>query len=224
MPLLSVIVPAYNEAQTIRQIIEKIAAVDIDKEIIAIDNGSTDETGKILRDLKINNLKVIHHTTNRGKGSAVLTGITHAKGDFLLIQDADLEYDPDDYPRLIDPLLNNKADMVLGARFVAGYHGLFLHRLGNRFLTSFLNFLFSVNLNDFATCYKVARRDIFRALDLKAAGFDIEVEIVCNALKHKLRLMEVPVSYYPRNYSEGKKIRWGDGIWVMFSMLKCRFK
>lgn len=221
MPLLSVIVPAYNEAKTICQILDKIAAVDIDKEIIAIDNGSTDETGKILRGIKMSNLKVIHHTTNRGKGSAVLTGIAQATGELLLIQDADLEYDPADYPRLIAPLLSNTADLVLGARFLSGHQGLFLHRLGNRFLTSFLNFLFHSGINDFATCYKVARRDIFGALNLKAAGFDIEVEIVCNALKHKLRLAEVPVSYYPRNYRQGKKIRWKDGIWTMFSMIRC---
>lgn len=224
MPLLSVIVPAYNESGTIRQIIEKIQSVEIDKEIVAVDNGSTDETGRILRNLRMNNLKVIHHTTNRGKGSAVLTGIAHASGDYLLIQDADLEYDPRDYPRLIEPLLNNKADMVLGARFLAGHQGLFVHRLGNRFLTSLMNFLFGARLNDFATCYKAARRDIFNALNLRTTGFDIDVEIVCKALKNKLRLIEVPVSYYPRNYRQGKKIRWRDGVWAIFSILKYRVR
>jgi len=223
MPQLSVIVPAYNEAQTIRQILEKINSVDIDKEIIAIDNGSTDETGKILRSIKMNNLKVIHHCSNRGKGAAVLTGMVNATGELVIIQDADLEYDPKDYPRLIGPILSGKADMVLGARFLQGQQGLFVHRLGNRFLTRFLNFLFHCRLNDYATCYKVARKNTFAMLNLKTTGFDIDVEIVCNALKKKLSIFEVPVSYYPRTYRQGKKIRWRDGIWTILSMFKCRF-
>lgn len=215
MPLLSVIVPAYNESKTIRQILEKINNVDLDKEIIVIENGSTDDTGKILREIPFPNLKVIHHLTNRGKGGAVLTGLAHAQGDYVIIQDADLEYDPGDYPKLMDAVRDDGADLILGARFVNGHQGLFVHRLGNKFLTGLLNVLFCAQLNDYATCYKLARKATFDRLDLKAAGFNFDVEVICNALKKKMRLKQIPVSYYPRSYKEGKKIRWLDGLWTI---------
>lgn len=223
MPLLSVIVPVYNEAKTVRQILEKINAVKIDKEIIVVDDGSCDGTEKILRDIKYNNLKIIHHSSNRGKGAAFLTGLSHAQGEFIIIQDADLEYEPNDYLKLMEVIKENNADIVLGARFKKGYHGLFIHRLGNRLLTGLLNLLFDLKLNDCFTCYKLFRRDTINLLNLKEQSFTIETEIVAKAAKKGLRIIEVPISYYPRPYSEGKKIRCKDGIRAIRSIIKYRF-
>ncbi len=205
MPLLSIIIPVYNEAKTIEQILEKINALDIDKEIIVIDDGSCDGTDKILRGIKYNNVKVIHHSSNRGKGSAVLTGLSYAQGEFVITQDADLEYDPKDYFKLLDAARNTNADLVLGARFIKGYKGLFIHKLGNLFLTWLVNVFFNVRLNDCFTCYKLARVNVIKSLGLKAKGFDIEIEIIARALKHKLRIVEEFISYHPRGYTEGKK-------------------
>lgn len=223
MPLLSVIVPVYNEAGTIRRILEIINSVDVEKEIIIVNDGSSDGTENALRDVKYGNLKVIHHDQNRGKGAAFLTGLGNATGEFVIIQDADLEYDPRDYPALIRAIKESGADIALGARFLKGHHGLLLHRIGNRILTSLLNFLFKSRLNDYATCYKLARKSTWDALKLKATGFDIDVEIICNILKNKQRLLEVPVLYTPRTYKSGKKIRLKDGFWAIFYMLKYRF-
>jgi glycosyltransferase involved in cell wall biosynthesis len=223
MPQLSVIIPVYNEAKTVRQILEKINSVDIDKEIIVVDDGSSDGTEKILRDIKYNNLKIIHHSSNRGKGAAFLTGLFHAQGDFVIIQDADLEYDPNDYLKLMGVIKENNADIVLGARFKKGYHGLFIHRFGNRLLTGLLNLLFDLKLNDCFTCYKLFRRDTINLLNLKEQSFTIETEIVAKAAKKGFRIVEVPISYYPRPYSEGKKIRCKDGIRAIRSIIKYRF-
>lgn len=223
MPQLSVIVPVYNEANTIKEILEKINSVAIDKEIIVVDDGSYDGTDKVLREVKYNNLKVIHHTSNRGKGSAILTGLLHAEGEFVVIQDADLEYDPNDYLKLVVPIKDDIADLVLGARFTKGYRGLMIHRLGNIFLTNLLNILFNAKLNDCFTCYKLLRRDTLNKLGLKAKSFDIEIEIVTKAIRNKLRIVEIPISYHPRLYSEGKKIRLRDGLWAALNILKVRF-
>ena len=158
MPLLSVILPVYNEAKSIRQILEKINSVNIDKEVIVVDDGSSDGTDRILNEIKFDNLKIIHHTSNRGKGAAFLTGISHATGEYVIIQDADLEYDPDDYLKLIAAMKDGNADIVFGARFTKGYHGLLMPRLGNRFLTSLMNALFNAQINDCYTCYKITDR------------------------------------------------------------------
>lgn len=222
MPLLSVIVPVYNEAKTVRQILDKINAINIDKEIIVVDDGSSDGTERILMEIKMDNLKIIHHATNRGKGAALLTGFANACGDYVIIQDADLEYDPADYARLIQAIKDSNADIAAGIRFSEGYHGLFIHQLGNRVLSWFLNFLFGTKFKDYATCYKLMRRDVLLVLNLKATGFDIDVEIVCNAVKKKLRIIEVPVAYHPRSYKEGKKIRLKDALWAVFYMIKYR--
>lgn len=223
MPLLSVIVPIYNEAATAREILAKINAVNIDKEIIVVDDSSTDGTEKILRDIQHANLKIIYHSSNRGKGAAFLTGLANATGEFVIIQDADLEYDPNDYLVLFKAMNQGNADMVLGARFFKGYHGLLIHRMGNRFLTFAMNLFFGSKLNDYATCYKLARKTTFESLNLSATGFDIDVEIICNALKRKLRIKEEHVSYSPRSYKEGKKIRLKDALWAVFYMIKYRF-
>ncbi len=227
MSLLTIVVPVYNEIKTIREILFKISSVDIDKEIIVVDNYSTDGTRHLLQEIlkkkEINNIKVIYHSYNKGKGSGVREGIKEASSEFVVIQDADLEYDPREYSKLLQALLEGRADIVLGARFTTGHAGLAIHRLGNRFLTGLLNLLFSVNINDYATCYKMSRKSTFLSLGLKSTSFDIEVEIVCKAVKHHLRIAEVPVAYYPRSYTEGKKIRWFDGLQAIGSILKYRF-
>lgn len=223
MPLISVVVPVYNEAKTIREILEKVNSIDIDKEIIVVDDGSSDGTDKMLRDIKYDNLKVIHHTTNRGKGAAFLTGLSHTAGEFVIIQDADLEYEPQDYPRLLDAIIKNNAGLVLGARFTKGYRGLTMHKIGNRFLTGMVNILFNARLTDACTCYKLLRKSTADMLGLKAESFVIDMEIVTKVLRAKLKIMEVPVSYHPRTYSDGKKIRWKDGIYYALGILKYRF-
>lgn len=222
MPELSVIIPVYNEAKTLKEIIEKVLFSKIDKEVIVVDDGSSDGSSEILRTLHYKNLKVVHHTTRRGKGAALLTGLSIAEGEFLVIQDADLEYSPQDYQKLVNPVKDNLADLVLGARFIYGYKGHFIHKLGNRCLTWLLNLLFSSRINDYSTCYKLARKETWLNLELKAKGFDIDVEIICNALKKKKRISEAPIFYTPRSYSEGKKIRWKDGLWAIFYIVKYR--
>lgn len=223
MALLSVIVPVYNEASTIKEIIEKISSVNIDKEIIVVDDSSRDGTDKILRNIRYDNLRVIHHTSNRGKGAAVLTGLSQAGGEYVIIQDADLEYDPNDYLMLMDAIKNQGADIVLGARFTKGYNGMLVPKAGNRFLTMLLNMLFSVKLNDCFTCYKLMRRTSLLDLSLTSSSFDIEVEIITKALKKKMRIAEVPIFYNPRTYKQGKKIRIKDGIWAVIRIFKYRF-
>ncbi|MFH0913013.1 MAG: glycosyltransferase family 2 protein [Candidatus Omnitrophota bacterium] len=223
MPLLSVIVPVYNEAKTIRQILEKINSVPVDKEIIVVDDGSSDGTEKVLGDIKYNNVKIMHHTSNRGKGAAFLTGLSHAEGELTIIQDADLEYDPGDYLKLIEAIRQDRADIILGARFTEGYRGLLIHKLGNRILTGLLNLLFGLRLNDCFTCYKLFRTDTIKKLDLKEKSFTIETEIIAKAARRGLNILEIPVSYRPRAYSEGKKIRCMDGIWAIASIIKYRF-
>lgn len=222
MPLLSVIVPVHNEAKTIRQILRKIGEVPLDKEVVVVDDASLDGTAEALQEMSCPGVKVIRHETNQGKGAAFLTGLAHSSGEYVIVQDADLEYDPQDYPRLMDAIRTRRADIVLGARFKEGHRGLFAHRMGNRVLTGFLNLLFGARLNDYATCYKLARRDTFTALGLRAAGFDIDVEMVCNALKKKYALVEIPISYFPRTYREGKKIRLKDAFWAFYYMIQYR--
>jgi glycosyltransferase involved in cell wall biosynthesis len=223
MPLLSVIVPVYNEVNTVRSILEKVNSVNIDKEIIVVDDGSSDGTERILKDIRLDNMKIIHHSRNRGKGAAFLTGLTNASGEFVIIQDADLEYDPAEYLKLMDEIKKGACDIVLGARFMKGYYGSFVPRFGNRFLTNLLNFLFGVSLNDCFTCYKMFRRDTINTLNLKEQSFTIETEIIAKALKKGLRITEVPISYRPRSYREGKKIRLKDGVHAVISILKYRF-
>lgn len=223
MPLLSVIIPVYNEVKTIRQILDKIHSVDLDKEIIVVDDGSTDGTDKILRDTPYNNLKVVYHTDNRGKGKAIVTGLQNASGDLVIIQDADLEYEPEDYLKLVKALQEDGVDLVLGSRFFKGYKGLWLHKLGNRLLTWLLNALYKHNLNDCFTCYKLAARSTFQGFGLKSSGFEIEIEILSKAFKKRLHIREVPISYTPRSYHDGKKIRLHDGMCAIFHMLKYRF-
>lgn len=222
MPLLSVIIPVYNEAKTIWLIVEKVNAVAVDKEIIVVDDGSSDGTDKILREMSYPNLKVIHHTSNRGKGAAFLTGLANATGELVIIQDGDLEYNPEEYTKLIEEFKKEDVDLVLGVRFTEEYHGLLIPRLGNRLLTGMLNFLFVTRINDILTCYKLMRRATLDGLGLKSQGFDIDIEIIAKTLKKRLRIKEIPASYLPRSYAEGKKIKWIDGIWDIGNIIKYR--
>jgi len=215
--------PVYNEEKTIEKIVSIIESVKIDKEIIIVDDASCDRTGEILRGLKRPGIKVFSHKVNSGKGAAVRTGLKNSSGEIVIIQDADLEYDPRDYPNLIAPILSNQADFVLGIRFTKGYKGLIAHRLGNLFLTWLQNVLYGCRLSDTHTCYKVTRREVFNSFDLKSNDFSLEQEIISKALKRSLRIIEVPIAYHPRSYSQGKKIRYHDAFDVIIHMLRLRF-
>lgn len=221
--MLSVIIPAYNEEKTIEAIINKVNNLPIEKEIIVVNDCSKDNTAAILRSLSFNNLKVIYHASKRGKGAAVRTGLENATGEFIIIQDADLEYDPNDYLKLLEAIKNQEVDVVLGARFREGYRGILLPKAGNRFLTELMNVLFGTKLNDCFSCYKLMRRESILGLGLESNSFDIEIEILAKAIKKGMRILEVPVSYNPRPYKEGKKIKIRDGLWTIMRILHFRF-
>lgn len=222
-PVLSVIVPTYNEAKTIQGVIEQVEGVSLDKEIIVVDDGSTDGTEKILREIKYPNLKVIYHSSNRGKGAAVLTGLVHAAGEYVIVQDADYEYDPNDYVRLMSVAQKGEGDLILGVRFTQNHKGVLISRAGNRLLTMLLNLLFGVKLSDCFSCYKLIRREALLGFALESTGFDIEFEVLVKAIKQKMRIVEVPIAYKRRTYQEGKKIRIRDGLWAIIRILKFRF-
>jgi len=221
--MLSVIIPVFNEEKTIEEIVNKVNNLPIEKEIIVVNDCSKDRTTAILSSISFNNLKVIHHVSKRGKGAAVRSGLENASGEFVIIQDADLEYDPNDYLKLLEAIKNQGVDIVLGARFTEGYHGIMLPKAGNRFLTGLMNKLFGVKLNDCFTCYKLMRRESILGLGLKSNSFDIEIEILAKAINKKMRISETPVSYNPRTYKEGKKIRVLDGFWAVVRILYFRF-
>lgn len=224
---LSVIIPVYNEAKTIEEILRRVQAVELglEKEIIVIDDGSTDGTRAILEGFPSPSIRVIFHTKNQGKGAALQTGFAAATGDILLVQDADLEYDPREYPKLLEPILDGRADVVYGSRFLGGPHRvlLFWHYLGNRILTTFSNMVSNLNLTDMETCYKVFRKDVLQRLKLKSKRFGFEPEITVKLAKLKCRVYEVPISYSGRDYAEGKKITWKDGLAAIFHILRYRF-
>ena len=220
--LLSVIIPCFNEKNTILELLEKVKAVDINKEIIVIDDNSTDGTRELLKNIK-NPVHVIFHPKNIGKGSAIQTGIREAKGDFILIQDADLEYDPSEYHLLLKPILDGKADVVYGSRFMGHQpHRVlfFWHYIGNKILTLLSNMLTNLNLTDMETCYKVFRAEIIKKIPLKEKRFGFEPEITMKIAKRKCRIYEVGISYYGRGYAEGKKIGWKDGFRAIWCLIK----
>ena len=223
MAILSVIVPVYNEVKNIALVIEKINAVAIDNEIIIVDDNSNDGTANVLRELNYPNLKVIYHSSNRGKGGAVLTGLSQASGEYVIVQDADFEYDLNDYFKLFNAMQKGGGDIILGARFTEGYHGKLIPKAGNRLLTGLLNVLFGVKLNDCFTCYKLMRRADLLSLSLGSNSFDIEIEILAKAIKKGMRIAEVPVSYNPRAYTEGKKMKIRDGLWAVIRIFRFRF-
>ncbi|MCK4430431.1 MAG: glycosyltransferase family 2 protein [Candidatus Aminicenantes bacterium] len=224
---LSVVIPVYNEKNTIEEIISRVQAVDvgIKKEIILVDDCSNDGTREILEKLTQDNIKVYFHSKNQGKGAALQTGFSKVEGDIILIQDADLEYDPREYSKLLEPILDGRADAVYGSRFLGGPHRVlfFWHYVGNKILTTLSNITSNLNLTDMETCYKVFKREILDKITLKSKRFGIEPEITIKLAKMKCRIYEVPISYSGRDYSEGKKIGWKDGVSAIFHIFKYKF-
>lgn len=221
---ISLVIPVYNEEKYLSQILNKIIAVNISKEIIIVDDGSTDGTRKVIEDsLRKKVDKVIYHTFNQGKGAALRTGFQHATGDVVIIQDADLEYDPNEYSLLLQPILDGKADVVYGSRFTGhGPHRVlfFWHYVGNKFITTLSNMVTNLNLTDVETGFKVFKRDILNRVTLTEDRFGFEIEITIKLARLKCRIYEVGISYWGRDYSEGKKITWRDGIRAVFCILK----
>ncbi len=240
---LSIIIPAYNEINTIATIIAKVRAValsvtawsgadheemlTLEREIVVVDDGSTDGTRDYLDTLRTTpNITIVFHEMNQGKGAGVQTGLQHATGDILLIQDADLEYDPRDYPALLLPILEKRTQVVYGSRFRGGPTKamFFWHMLGNRFLTFVTNLLYNTILTDMETCYKVFTREVAQKLTLKAKGWGFDPEITAQILLHKYRIYEVPISYTGREFEEGKKVSWKDGFTVLWTLLRYRLR
>jgi glycosyltransferase involved in cell wall biosynthesis len=221
--ILSIIIPVYNEKETINDIIDAVVATPYRKEIIIVDDCSTDGTRNILTKIKKDGLKVYIHDKNQGKGAALQTGFSHATGDIILIQDADLEYDPQEYSTLINPILEGKADVVYGSRFAGhGAHRVlyFWHYMGNRFLTFLSNLFTNLNLTDMEACYKAFTREAIAGVKIKEKRFGFEPEITAKMARKKLRTYEVPISYYGRTYEEGKKVTWKDGLRAMWCIIK----
>jgi glycosyltransferase involved in cell wall biosynthesis len=225
---LSVIVPVFNERTTLVEVIRRMRTVElpdgIEREIIVIDDGSTDGTRDVLRQLGDSTVRVLKHETNRGKGAAVRTGLQVASGDYILIQDADLEYDPEDWPKMIAPVQRGRARVVYGSRFTGERRNmLFLHWVGNRLLSLVTNVLYNTTLSDMETCYKLVDRSLMLELGLRSNRFDIEPEITAKILKRRIRIYEVPISYTGRELDEGKKITWRDGFAALWALAKFRF-
>ncbi|MBI5056315.1 MAG: glycosyltransferase family 2 protein [Nitrospirae bacterium] len=224
---VSIVVPCFNEVGTIGTIIKKIKDVnfDLEQEVIVVDDFSTDGTRKYLKSMceDDNSIRIVYHSQNMGKGAALRTGFKAASGDIIIIQDADLEYDPNDYQKLLKPILEGKADVVYGSRFIGGESHrvlFFWHSLGNKFLTFLSNMFTNLNLTDMEVCYKVFRREILDMIELQENRFGFEPEITAKISRLKCRIYEVGISYSGRTYSEGKKINWKDGIRAVYVILK----
>ncbi len=224
---LSIIIPVYNEEGTLLEIMKQVQAVSlegIEKEIILIDDASTDGTRKICETEFNGSVKFLSHQVNQGKGASIRTGLTAATGDYVLIQDADLEYDPEDYAKLILPIQKGRAEVVYGSRFTGEHRNMFFHHwVGNKFLSFMTNVLYNSTLSDMETCYKVIKRDIIQSLTINSHRFDFEPELTAKILKQGIRIYEVPISYCGREFNEGKKITWRDGIAALWTLLKYRF-
>ncbi|HEY5166102.1 MAG TPA: glycosyltransferase family 2 protein [Acidimicrobiia bacterium] len=223
---LSVIVPVYNERNTVAEIVRQMRAVELPvaREIVIVDDGSDDGTRDVLSQLADSTVHVVLHPHNRGKGAAIRTGLAQITGDLVLIQDADLEYDPEDWPKLISPVLKGRARVVYGSRFTGERRNmLFLHWVGNRFLSLLTNVLYNTTLSDMETCYKLFDRELIDAMDLRSDGFDFEPEVTAKILRRGIRIYEVPISYSGREFDEGKKITWRDGLVALKTLVKYRF-
>jgi glycosyltransferase involved in cell wall biosynthesis len=226
---LSIVVPVFNERNTLVEIVRRMRAVElpdsIEREIIVVDDGSDDGTRDVLQQLGDSTVRVIMHERNRGKGAAVRTGFANATGEYVLVQDADLEYDPEDWPKLLNPVLRGRTRVVYGSRFTGERRNmLFLHWIGNRFLSFVTNVLYNTTLSDMETCYKLLDRRLLDDLSLSADRFDIEPEITAKILKRGVRIYEVPISYTGREFDEGKKITWHDGVAALWTLVKYRFR
>jgi glycosyltransferase involved in cell wall biosynthesis len=223
---LSVIIPVYNEVESIREIVRRVQKVRLANEIVIVDDGSTDGTRDLLAELDgRRSVRVIFHEQNQGKGSAVRTGISNASGDVLLIQDADLEYDPQDYPSLLKPITEGVADVVYGSRFLGGPRRvtMFWHMIANQLLTLTTNLLYDTILSDMETGYKVFRREVLNGITMRAKRFNFEPEFTAKMLKRHVRIFEVPITFNPRDYSEGKKIKLKDAFEAVWTLIKYRF-
>ncbi|HEY5981914.1 MAG TPA: glycosyltransferase family 2 protein [Anaerolineales bacterium] len=223
---LSVVIPVFNEVDNITEILKRVRAANLASEVIVVDDGSTDGSRELLAQLQgKDGLNVLLHEKNQGKGAAVRTGIASAKGDVILIQDADLEYDPRDYPVLLQPIKDGVADVVYGSRFLGGPRRvvMFWHMIANQLLTFMTNILYNTILTDMETGYKVFRREVADGMKLRARGFEFEPEFTAKILKRHYRIFEVSISFNPRDYSQGKKIKLGDAFVAVWSLLKYRF-
>ena len=222
---LSVIMPVYNEKSTLMKIIEKVQAVQITKEIIIVDDGSADGTREVLEQITDENIKIYYHEKNQGKGAAIRTAQKHIDGNIVVIQDADLEYNPEEYYRLIEPIVDGRADVVYGSRFLGDVHRvhLFWHYAGNKLLTMVSNMFNNLNLTDMESCYKVFKADVFKSINLKSNRFGFEPEITAKIAKKRCRIYEMPISYSGRDYVEGKKISWRDAFAAFAHIVRFRF-
>jgi len=223
---LSVIVPVYDERNTVVEIVRRMRAVElpVELEIVIVDDGSTDGTREVLRQLADSTVRVVTHERNQGKGAAIRTGLQHVSGDLVLVQDADLEYDPEDWPKLLNPIMRGKASVVYGSRFTGERRNmLFLHWVGNRFLSLTTNVLYNTTLSDMETCYKLFDRKVIEGITIRASRFEFEPEITAKLLRRGVRIYEVPISYTGREFEEGKKITWRDGFIALWTLVKYRF-
>jgi len=224
---LSVIVPVYNERELVVKSVTHLLDSDpgVEREVIIVDDGSTDGTREVVKkELEPLVDKVIYQQRNQGKGAALRTGFAAATGDFVIPHDADMEYDPDDIPKLLEPVLKGRADVVYGSRFTGPHRNMFFfHWIGNRFLTFVTNLLYNTTLSDMETCYKLIRRSLLDGIEIRSNRFGVEPELTAKLLKKKVRIYEVPVSYYGREFEEGKKITWRDGFTALWVLIKYRF-
>jgi glycosyltransferase involved in cell wall biosynthesis len=225
---LSVIVPVFNERSTVAEVLRRIRAVrlpgDLEVEVVVVDDGSSDGTDKVLAALGDSTVRIINHQVNRGKGAAIRTGLSAIRGDLVLVQDADLEYDPADWAKLLEPVLRGKARVVYGSRFTGERKNMMpLHWIGNRFLSLVTNVLYSSTLSDMETCYKLFDRRVLEGITIESDRFDFEPEITAKMLRRGIRIYEVPISYAGREMDEGKKITWRDGVGALRALVKYRF-
>ncbi len=225
--LLSVIVPVFNERNTVAEIVRRMRRVElpVDLEVVMVDDASWDGTADILKALEDSTVRVVQHRANAGKGAAIRTGLAHVRGDAVLIQDADLEYDPDDWPRLLAPMMKGKAQVVYGSRFTGERRNMMFHHwIGNRFLSLVTNVLYNTTLSDMETCYKLFDRRVLEGIEIESDGFDFEPEITAKVLRSGRTIYEVPVSYAGRTSREGRKFSWTDGVRAVGTLLRYRVR